>query len=590
MAAKNSIKPALLAALLLPAVLAPLNGAAAERGSIVDARSTTKERIVNGARVQFVEATYENDTDGWIDPAHAVTLHVDAKGARTVVPAQITRLGPGERAFVEIGIVNDSGAAAGTETDGTVVADDGQKNPIVKHVPLTLGVQAYTADGASLKTHEAPDWYDDAKFGIFIHWGVYSVPAFSRVGDYAEWYWHSIHEKDSVDYKHQLALFGMNSTYDDFIPQFTASHFDPKAWVDLFHEAGARYFVLTSKHHEGFALFQTATTGRNAVDLGPHRDLVGALFDAARKYHPEDLHPGLYYSLYEWYNPAYTGKPVAQWYSGKPIPYTGMKPITNYVDQHMLPQMYEIVDKYHPAIIWCDGEWDKPSEYWHDAGLFAHYYNQARARNEGVAIDDRCRVTGGDDENKNVVFDFSTPEYTTYDETRAKKWEASRGMGYSYGYNAAEQPKDYKTSAELVHFLVDMVSKNGNFLLDIGPKADGTIPDIMQSRLRDIGRWLRTNGEAIYGTHYWWRTSQDGNLRFTVAQNKAFYVTSLERPLATLEIHQPIPIADRDTIELLGYHGAALKWHRYGQDILVDVPAAARASGEYAWTFKVTWK
>lgn len=558
--------------------------------SVIDARSTTKERATGSDRIQIVEATIQNNSGAWVTPAHPVTVRVEAAGARTVTPATISRLAPGERAFVQIGIVNNDTTPAGTKTTGRIVVGATAGNPTRFDVPLVLGVPRYTEDPSSLQSHEAPDWFDDAKFGIFIHWGVYSVPAFSRVGDYAEWYWHSINERDSVDYKHQLTRYGPSSRYDDFIPLFKAQRFDPKAWVDLFHDAGARYFVLTSKHHEGFALFKTVTTNRNAVDLGPHRDLVAALFNAARLYHSDDLHPGLYYSLYEWYNPAFTGKPVAQWYSGQPVPYTGMKPIQSYVDDHMLPQMREIIDQYHPQILWCDGEWDKPSEYWHDAGLIAHYYNAALDRGQGVAIDDRCRVSGGNNEDNNVVFDFSTPEYTTFDHTRVKKWEASRGMGYSYGYNAAEEPKDYKTSGELVAFLVDVVSKNGNVLLDIGPSADGTIPAIMEARLRDIGSWLRVNGEAIYGSHFWWRTSEDGNLRFTVQQNKAFYMISLVRPLPTMEVHAPIPIADGDTITLLGYNGPPLKWHRYGQDVLVDVPAAARVTGRYAWTFRVNWK
>lgn len=559
--------------------------------SIVSARSTTKERPHGAVRVQIVEAVIENDGRQWVRPAHPLRVRVSVDGANTVEPATITRLAPGDRAFVEIGIANAAGTTPGTKARGKIVVGDDTTSQLASSpVSLTLGVPPYSSDPATLQTHEAPDWYDDAKFGIFIHWGVYSVPAFSRVGDYAEWYWHSIHQKGSVDYRHQLALFGKNSRYDQFIPKFTAKNFDPKAWVDLFHEAGARYFVLTSKHHEGFALFKTSTTHRNAVDMGPHRDLVGALFAAARRYYPGQIHPGLYYSLYEWYNPAYTGHPVQQWYRGKSIPYTGYKPIHSYADDHMLPQMREIIDQYHPEVLWCDGEWEKPSEYWHDAGVIAHYYNQARDQNQGVAIDDRCRVNGGANENHNTVFDFSTPEYQTFHQIRAKKWEASRGMGFSYGYNAAEQPKDYLTGSQLLALLIDMVSKNGNFLLDIGPKADGTVPGIMQQRLREMGSWLRVNGEAIYGSHYWWRGSQDGTLRFTEQQNRAFYLIDLSRPGSTLVVHAPVPIAQGDKITLLGYNGGPLHWRRSGRGIIVDVPAAARAGGQDAWTFKIQWQ
>lgn len=501
-------------------------------------------------------------------------------------PATITKLGPGERTQVEIGIA--SSVTPGTIQAGRIAASFANGCSASRSVNLRLGVPDYTADEKSLRTHEAPDWFDNAKFGIFIHWGVYSVPAFGKVGDYAEWYWHSIHDRKSLAFRHQLHAYGANSRYDQFIPKFTAAHFDPKAWVDLFHAAGARYFVLTSKHHEGFALFNTSTTNRNAVAMGPHRDLVAALFDAARRYHPDDLHPGLYYSLYEWYNPAYTGHPVAQYYSGKPIPYTGYKPVKSYVEGSMLPQMREIVDAYHPAVLWCDGEWEKPPQYWHDAGVIARYYNQALARGQGVAIDDRCRVDA-QDERKQTVFDFSTPEYRTYHQTVTHKWEASRGMGYSYGYNAQEQPKDYKSAGDLVRMLVDMVSKNGNFLLDIGPKADGTIPAIMQQRLRAIGAWLHVNGEAIYGSHYWWRTPEDGDLRFTVQPDKAFYVISLVRPGSQVVVHQPVPIRSGDRVTLLGYSGGPLTWRHSGKNLVIDVPAAARASGQYAWTFKVAW-
>lgn len=202
--------------------------------SVLDARSTTKERVTGGVRTQIVEATIQNDSGAWITPAHPVVVRVEAAGARTVTPATVSRLAPGERAFVQIGIVNDRATTAGTKTNGAIVVDVEAGAPTRFDVPLVLGVPKYTEDASSLQSHEAPDWFNDAKFGIFIHWGVYSVPAFSRVGDYAEWYWHSIHERDSVDYKHQLTRYGPDSRYDDFIPLFKAQRFDPKAWAICF--------------------------------------------------------------------------------------------------------------------------------------------------------------------------------------------------------------------------------------------------------------------------------------------------------------------------------------------------------------------
>jgi alpha-L-fucosidase len=238
-------------------------------------------------------------------------------------------------------------------------------------------------------------------------------------------------------------------------------------------------------------------------------------------------------------------------------------------------------------MFWCDGEIGS-SRYFHDDAVFAYYYNQARRRGQDVAVNDRCKVapqfrSGGS------ILDYTTPEYSTYSKTMPKKWEASRGMGFSYGYNANERPKDYQSAQNLIRMLVDMVSKNGNLLLDIGPKADGTIPEIMQERLLEMGRWLRVNGEAIYSTQYWWRTPQDGSLRFTVAPNRAFYVISLARPGAHIVVHAPVPIRGGDKIMQLGWNGGALAWHKANGSLVIDVPQTARRSGYYAWVYKIAW-
>jgi alpha-L-fucosidase len=145
------------------------------------------------------------------------------------------------------------------------------------------------------------------------------------------------------------------------------------------------------------------------------------------------------------------------------------------------------------------------------------------------------------------------------------------------------------TAEEVVHDLVDIVSKNGNFLLDIGPKADGTIPAVMQQRLRDVGAWLRTNGESVYDTTYWWRTPQEGSLRFTVAQNKAFYITSLTRPGAQVTVSSPVPIQPGDTVTLLGYRGGPLHWGKHDGRLVIDVPGDAQRSGQHAWVFTISW-
>ncbi|WP_405698887.1 alpha-L-fucosidase [Streptomyces sp. NBC_01383] len=545
--------------------------------AVRDARSTTS-LLEHGA--QSVEATVVNAGTVGILAADGLTLSVDVPGARTVAPARVTRLAPGDQARVRIGIRNRPGTAPGTARDGGVVARGrGQQAATVRR-SLTLGVPDYTPTDASLSTHQAPYWFQDAKFGIFIHWGVYSVPAWAPVGtQYAEWYWNQMQDPNNPTYAHHRDTYGESFAYDDFIPRFRAEHFDPRSWVELFRDAGAQYHVLTSKHHEGFALWDTKLSDRNSVKMGPKRDVIRELFDASRRYAPE-LHRGLYFSMPEWFNPdhPWMGHAPRNPYTLEPVPYTGHSAGKDYVTEFQGPQMLELIEGYDPEIIWCDIGGDNDSHR-----VLAEYFNQAknRARPVDVTVNDRSGIGS---------HDFTTPEYTTYDQIVTAKWESSRGLDpYSYGYNAQTPDEKYMTAEEIVHSLVDIVSKNGNFLLDIGPKADGTIPDIMQRRLRETGQWLKTNGEAIYDTTYWSRMPQLGeDLRFTVRPDKAFYIHSLARPGATLTVGAPVPVRGGDRITLLGYD-RPLSWRTTGDSLVVDVPAAARRTGEHAWVFKIAW-
>lgn len=541
--------------------------------AIRGARSTA--RLLTGDE-QAVEATVVNLGDEWITERDAISVYADVFGARTVRPASIRRLGPGEEARVRIGIVR-TGAPVDTIVNGKVVAQ-GKGLRVEQPVRFTLGVADYQATDASLGTHESPYWFDDAKFGIFIHWGVYSVPAWSPPGEqYAEWYWRWMEDPNNAVYAYHAQTYGQDFAYDQFIPQFTAAKYDPKAWVTLFQAAGAKYYVLTSKHHEGFALYDSKVSGRDSVDLGPHRDLVKDLFDASRKYAP-GLRNGLYFSLPEWYNPdsPWTGHGPRNPYTGAPEPYTGYQAGRDFVHDYQAPQMREIVEQYDPDIIWCDIGGANESR-----SVMAEYFNRAKNRQhpKDVTVDDRCGIP---------THDFTTPEYTTYPDTVVRKWEASRGLDpRSYGYNQATPDSMYMTADEVVNTLVDVTSKNGNFLLDIGPRADGSIPAIMQTRLRETGDWLKVNGEAIYGTTYWSRMAAQGPLRFTVKQNEAFYITSLDEPGDQVVVDAPVPIRAGDHVTMLGYEGS-LKWTRQNGKLTIDVPAAARAAGKYAWTFKIS--
>ena len=369
-------------------------------------------------------------------------------------------------------------------------------------VPFAFAAPApgtrYEATWESLDQRPCPPWYEDAKFGIFIHWGMYSVPSFAPPRakgqtPYAEWYWNSLTEgkagkpRGAATWDFHKRVYGANFEYKDFAPLFRAEMFEPDQWAELFQRSGAKYIVPTSKHHDGFAIWPSKeadrTWGRawNAVSTGPKRDLLG---DLAKSVRAQGLHMGFYYSLYEWYNPL--------WLSDKP----------RYVREHMFPQFKDVVTRYKPDIIFSDGEWELPSSDWHSPELLAWLFNESPAK-ENVVVDDRWGK-----ETRHKHGSYYTTEYTAGLQTGAHPWEESRGMGFSYGYNRAESLRDYHSARELTLMLIDLVSRGGNLLLDIGPTGDGRIPVIMEQRLTEIGEWLKVNGEAIYGTRNWRRTRQ----------------------------------------------------------------------------------
>ena len=540
---------------------------------------STTSTLVDGGP-QSVEATVLNAGTVWLGAPDALEIGVHAAGASTVAPAEIRVLAPGEEQRVRIGINRKSGVSAGTDVDGSVVATSRRKSVASDATRLTLGVPDYQPSEASLGTHQAPYWFDDAKFGIFIHWGVYSVPGWAPVGkEYAEWYWQHLEDPNDPTYAYHAQTYGENFNYDDFIPMFTASKWDPRSWVQLFEEAGAEYYALTSKHHEGFALWDSKVSGRNAKALGPKRDIVKDLFAASREHTPH-LRNGLYFSLPEWFNPdnPWQGHPPRNPYTKVPVPYTGYQAGRDFVKDYQAPQLLELINGYDPDLIWYDigGVND-------NLHVVADFLNHAKDRGHSKEVTFNNR--GGIN-----AHDFTTPEYTTYPDTVIAKWESSRGLDpFSYGINRATPDDQYMTAEDVVHTLVDIVSKNGNFLLDIGPNFDGTIPQVMQDRLRATGAWLRVNGESIYGTTYWSRMAQLGSLRFTVKQNEAFYISSLDQPGDKFTVEAPVPIKSGDRVTMLGYH-RPLDWTVKNGALVIDVPKVAQRGGQYAWVFKIDWR
>ncbi|MES2002984.1 MAG: alpha-L-fucosidase [Bacteroidota bacterium] len=353
-------------------------------------------------------------------------------------------------------------------------------------VVLSASAQPYQPTWESLDKRPLPTWFNDSKFGIFIHWGVYAVPAYTTKGGYAEWYQNGLENGDSAKKAYHAAKFG-KQTYYQLADQFKAELFQPDEWARLFEQSGAKYIVLTSKHHDGFALWPSKDASRtwgfpwNAMEVGPKRDLLGDLFKAVRK---TSVRAGMYYSLYEWFNPLWK---------------TDHK---RYATEHMWPQMKELINTYQPDVFWTDGDWDESENTWRSKEFLAWMYNESPVKDKIVTYD---RWGTGVRFKHGSVY---TPEYQPELDFENHAWEESRGMGYSYGYNREEDAWDYNSAQSLVYHLLDKVSRGGNFLLDIGPDEHGKIPPIMQERLLDIGGWLKINGEAIYGTTRWKQVAQ----------------------------------------------------------------------------------
>jgi len=440
--------------------------------------------------------------------------------------------------------------------------------------------KTYLPTWESIDSRTIPSWFEDAKFGIFIHWGLYCVPSFSPTerdsvpiyDRYAEWYW-SRWTKPSktqhffIDFHNRV--YGPNFQYQDFARSFKAELFQPDEWATRFKESGAKYIVLTSKHHEGFTLWPSKLSWNwNAVDVGPHRDLLGDLTKSVRD---KGLKMGYYYSLLEWFNPLYKKETINQ-----------------YVDQHMIPQMKELVNMYKPDVFWTDGEWDYPSAELKSTTFLQWLFNESPVK-EYVVVNDRWGK-----ETRSKHGGFYTTEYDLVHEGNAnstkfdRPWEECRGIAGSFGYNRNENLEDYSTSEELVHILINKVARGGNLLLNIGPTADGRIPVIMQQRLSDMGNWLKVNGEAIYSTRKWEKApavTPKTTVYFTKKGNDLFVIVTKwqDKPIVVEGISKA------GSVSMPGFSGK-VKHSLSGNKLIITPPALTPGNipCQYAWVYKIT--
>lgn len=345
-----------------------------------------------------------------------------------------------------------------------------------------------------------PKWYRDAKLGFFVHWGLYSVPAWAPAHSpgevpvedsyahhqYAEWYANTVRITGSPTWRRHQEIYGAGTSYEDLADRWDVGGFDADAFIGALVDAGARYIIPTTKHHDGFCLWDTATTTFNASRRGPRRDLIRELHDATRR---ADTRFGVYFSgALDWHVSDFP--PIES-----DTDLFRFRRADEFFSRYAASQVEELVGRFRPDVLWNDIEWPdggKGTQDYAVAALLRRYFD---AVPEG-AVNDRWGVPR---------HGFLTREYTHVPEIVEHPWESTRGLGYSFGYNEAEDARHSLSGAELVRLLADVVSKNGNLLINVGPRADGSIPELQGRAMRELGAWLRRDGDAIYGTRPWVR-------------------------------------------------------------------------------------
>jgi alpha-L-fucosidase len=462
----------------------------------------------------------------------------------------------------------------------------------------TYAQERYQANWESLKKYQVPDWFRDAKFGIFIHWGVYSVPAFG-----SEWYPREMYLKDSKEFKHHVDTYGPQDKfgYKDFIPLFKAEKFDPVQWVALFKKAGAKYVVPVAEHHDGFSMYRTALSKWNAFEMGPKRDIIGELSAEIRK---QGLIFGLSsHRIEHWwfmnggrrFESDVLDSKYADLYG--PAREENETPSPEYMNDWLLRNT-ELVENYQPQLFWFDWWIEQPAMDPYRKSFAAFYYNKGLEWNKGVVIN-----------YKNISF---PDEAAVLDLERGKlagirklAWQTDDAIGnHSWGFAAGNT---FKTAQYVITNLVDIVSKNGNLLLNIGPRSDGTITDEETQTLLGTGKWLDINGEAIYGTRPWKifgegpTESASGSfadqkkpftaadIRFTT-KGETLYATALGAPVANTTIKALGTQANNGSIAAVELLGSKEKVSWVQQpDALVIKPFKTYPS-ENAVVYKISFK
>ncbi len=449
----------------------------------------------------------------------------------------------------------------------------------------------------SIDRHQAPEWYRDAKLGIIVNWSLAAVPSWDQKSPkamYPDAYGSLMYDIEShINYHSRV--WGKDFQYDDFFPLFTAANYNPEGLAALLQEAGARYIVPLCKHHDGVAWWDSAWTQRNFVQMGPHRDLLTPLMEAARR---RGMKVGLYFCWEEYANVTLgeDGKIYARLWpvlDHKPAtlhPLTdanrrrvsGNIPVRDYYQEYVVPLVKEMIDRFDPDGLWMDGEWCTPAETLHSRDLAAYLYNRALGRKE-VCTDDRFGI-----DTRNHHGDVYMNEFYS-SRSLDHAWEAFRGISNSFAYNHEDTEETVMSRQQLVEFFVDTISHNGNLNLIIGPDRTGRISDLQIDRLKALGGWIKANAEAVYGTRVQPPYSE-GSVCYTRSKDGGFaYAICKQWPGRRL-ILKGIRAQRGAQINMLGVV-TSLNWKQSRSGLVINIPDALQDEKarpcEHAWVVRI---
>jgi len=408
------------------------------------------------------------------------------------------------------------------------------------------------------------DWWRDATFGMFIHWGAYAVPA-------------GIYNEKPVKGIGEWIMHNSNipiPEYEEFVKQFNPKDFNAKQWVSIAKNAGMKYIVITSKHHDGFCLWDSKITNYDIMDFSPFkRDILKELSDACKE---AGIKMCFYHSIMDWHQPdAESKKSYTHQNTTNPD-------FAKYRENYLKPQLAELIQKYDPAVIWFDGEWIP--EWTEEQGK--DLYNFLRNLKPDIIVNNRVgkgrQGMNGMNKYQDAAGDFGTPEQEILEGTSNLDWESCMTINDTWGYKLNDNK--WKSSKVLIDNLIDIAAKGGNYLLNVGPTAAGIIPEESVERLEDMGEWLKINGEAVYATNSLKQYKEGNNIKFTTSKSGKFvYAMVTAKSSDSISIRSVLPV-EGSKVYMLGSK-KPLKWFIDNGKTVFVLPK--KLPGEFAWTIKI---